>query len=499
MFRILSFTMHKHPLLGGKVFELANPKEDKVSNYYSIIIGPNGTGKSYLLSNLLEAFNEIVLLKTIKDYKPRKKFTLEYNLGGHKFTISTEKKTSTFKRGDNPILVSEIEFPTKWLASSVTINDKYPVLNYLRKKQLPEYKYLGIRSASNNAFISRITINTVIYFIEALQKGKAANLLSVYDALGLNSELQIVFVGGPMLKLGKKDSKYMLPDNIDKILEPHRTFLKENKTKTNYRADNYKKHLDNDADLKLVTEFMLLNREKFEKSTKSAMQLKYGIDLRTEFGIKDIEWQWSYLSILLDLELIKISKFHLTKDSPFKYEEASSGEGHLLTSFHGIIANLEDNSLLVIDEPEISLHPNWQIEYFEILKKIVNSYKNVFTVIATHSNLLVSSLKNEESRITSIRRDGKTKEIVIDELDYETYGWDPERILYKIFGLVTQRNNYFESDLRTLIALISSKDSDIKEVVRLYGSLKKYILADKDDPLKIIISRAESYISEHNV
>ena len=257
--------------------------------------------------------------------------------------------------------------------------------------------------------------------------------------------------------------------------------------------------MDNDADLKLVTEFMLLNREKFEKSTKSAMQLKYGIDLRTEFGIKDIEWQWSYLSILLDLELIKISKFHLTKDSPFKYEEASSGEGHLLTSFHGIIANLEDNSLLVIDEPEISLHPNWQIEYFEILKKIVNSYKNVFTVIATHSNLLVSSLKNEESRITSIRRDGKTKEIVIDELDYETYGWDPERILYKIFGLVTQRNNYFESDLRTLIALISSKDSDIKEVVRLYGSLKKYILADKDDPLKIIISRAESYISEHNV
>lgn len=202
---------------------------------------------------------------------------------------------------------------------------------------------------------------------------------------------------------------------------------------------------------------------------------------------------------MLDLELIKITKLNITKDMPFSYEEASSGESHLLASFHGIIAKLENNSLLLIDEPEISLHPNWQIEYLEILKTIVNSYNNIFTVIATHSNFLVSSLKNEESRITSIKRQKESREIIIEELDYETYGWDPERILYKIFGVVTQRNNYFENDLRSLISLISNKNSDIIEVIRLYENLKKYILSDKDDPLKVIISRAENYISEHNV
>lgn len=498
MFRIISFTIHKHPLLGGKTFELTNPKEDKTQNYYSVIIGPNGTGKSYLLNNLIEAFNEIAMLKAEQAFTRKKRFTLIYELNRAEFKVSTEKKEIVFEKNGKVSSILEIEIPNKWIASSVTINDKYPILNYIRKKQIPQYKYLGIRSATNNAFISRITINTVLYLIEALRRGKDDKLLFVYEALSLSPKLEIIFIGGPMLKLEKKEGKYGLYKTEQKIVEPHHTFIKKNKSKTNYRVDNYKKHIDKSEGILSVFEFMQSNHSTFEKPTKAGMQLKYIVDLKGQKGIDKLLKDWDVISIMLDLELLKIGKFLINKDSAFRYEEASSGESHLITSLHGIIANLEDNSLLVIDEPEVSLHPNWQIEYLDILKSIVHSYKGVNSVISSHSHLLVSSLKNKESRISSLIRDKESGTLKIEELDFETYGWEPERILYKIFGLVTQRNNYFENDLRSLIRLISDAKSDLMEVKRLYKILSYYVLSDKDDPLKVVISRAEQYINNRN-
>jgi predicted ATPase len=504
MFRILSFTIHKHPLLGGKTFELTNPKEFKTPNYYSVIIGPNGTGKSFLLNNLVEALNELVILIKDTNYKSKRKFTLKYQLNNTEYEISTKDRDTIYLKNDKPVSRDKVEMPSKWIASSVTINDKYPILNYIRKIQIPQYKYLGIRSASNNAFISRITINTVLYFIQALKKNKGNQLLDVYQSLGLNTEVQIVFSGGPMLKLKKYEGKYTIYRNVTNLTESHNSFIKNNKSKTNYRADNYKKHLEKSVNINSVFEFMRLNHTIFEKSGKSAMQFIYKVDLFDGSGIDNLIEDWEILSIMLDLELIKINKFNIKKDSAFKYEDASSGESHLLTSLHGIIANLENNSLLLIDEPEISLHPNWQIEYFDILKSIVGNYFGVNAVIATHSNLLVSSLQNEESRITSILRDKESGEIKIEELDFETYGWDPESILYNVFEVATLRNKYFELDLRKLIALISTQsiENDDKsrfdekvEIKRLKEKVEKFILSNEDDPLKLLINEVDKYLN----
>jgi predicted ATPase len=377
MFRILSFTIHKHPLLGGKKFDLTNPVEDKAENYYSVIIGPNGTGKSYLLNSIIEVFNEIVLFKGNPDYKFKKKFTISYTLQNDEFTVSTEGKEPVYKREKSDISVSELKLPAKWLASSVTINDKYPILNNDRKKQIPQYNYLGIRSASNNAFVSRIKINAVLYLLDILQKNNEKRLLTVYKTLSLKPEIQVVFIGGPMLKMEKKDKTYVLFKTHDKIIEAHRSFLKKNKSSTNYRVARYLKYLEGSEMPDRIFQFMKANENVFQKYSKAGMQLRYRINLDTDSGIEKIKEDWDILLAMLDLELIKISKFMITKDSEFKFEEASSGEGHLLTSIHGILANIEDNSLVIIDEPEVSLHPNWQIDYFDILKSLVDNYIEV--------------------------------------------------------------------------------------------------------------------------
>lgn len=498
MLRIISFTIHKHPLLGGKTFELTNPEENETDNYYSVIIGPNGTGKSYLLNNIIEALNEITLLKVDQNYKPKRKFTIDYLLEGIEYKISTENRDIIIEIDKLPASVIDIKLPDKWLACAVTINDKYPILNYIRKKQIPQYKYLGIRSASNNAFISRITINTVLYFIDSLIIGKSEKLLTVYKSLSLNPLLHIVFTGGPMLKLEKKEGLYSLYKNASKIIEPHNTFVKKNKSKTNYRADNYKKYILNEENLSQIYGFMLTKHSTFKKSSKSSMQIKYDINLSNSEGIKNLLDDWNVLKMMLELELIKISKFKITKNSTFNYEEASSGESHLLSTLHGILANIEDNSLVIIDEPEISLHPNWQIDYIEILKSLIDSYKGINVVISTHSHLLVTSLKNEESRITSIRRDKVTGELEIEELDYETYGWDPESILYNIFEVATIRNKYFETDLRKLISYVSTKSDNKIEIERLKDKIGKYVLPNEDDPLRLVIEQVENYLNNKN-
>ncbi|EJG0325269.1 ATP-binding protein [Vibrio parahaemolyticus] len=72
----------------------------------------------------------------------------------------------------------------------------------------------------------------------------------------------------------------------------------------------------------------------------------------------------------------------------------SSGEQCLFLIFMGIISSIEDNALICIDEPEISLHPQWQEKFVDILNDSFSSYKGCHFIIATHSPLIVSDISS---------------------------------------------------------------------------------------------------------
>lgn len=69
--------------------------------------------------------------------------------------------------------------------------------------------------------------------------------------------------------------------------------------------------------------------------------------------------------------------------------DLSSGEQEILVLFYKLIFE-SDVNLLLIDEPEISLHIAWQKELMENLKSIVNLKKNIQVIIATHSPQIIS-------------------------------------------------------------------------------------------------------------
>ena len=68
--------------------------------------------------------------------------------------------------------------------------------------------------------------------------------------------------------------------------------------------------------------------------------------------------------------------------------ELSSGEQHLFILFYELLFKYNSKTLLMIDEPEISLHVSWQKHFIDDLMRVVEV--NPMTILmATHSPTLI--------------------------------------------------------------------------------------------------------------
>jgi len=69
-------------------------------------------------------------------------------------------------------------------------------------------------------------------------------------------------------------------------------------------------------------------------------------------------------------------------------DKLSFGEQNLLVMFYELLFKVEPGSLVLIDEPEISLHVGWQVHFIEDLQEIVN-LADIDVIIATHSPSII--------------------------------------------------------------------------------------------------------------
>ena len=133
----------------------------------------------------------------------------------------------------------------------------------------------------------------------------------------------------------------------------------------------------------------------------------------------------------LDIKISGISKnaksipiFTNSAGDKFDINELSSGEKQLFLRTLAIKMLNPENSIILIDEPELSLHPKWQQRIVDVYRKIG---KNNQIIIATHSPHILGSVKKEN--IMLLDKDGEGKIVVKtgDEL-YDSYGQPTERI-----------------------------------------------------------------------
>lgn len=71
-------------------------------------------------------------------------------------------------------------------------------------------------------------------------------------------------------------------------------------------------------------------------------------------------------------------------------EKLSSGEQHELVLFYKLIFDSHQGDLILIDEPELSLHISWQTQFIPDLKRVA-TLRKFSAVIATHSPDIISS------------------------------------------------------------------------------------------------------------
>jgi len=68
------------------------------------------------------------------------------------------------------------------------------------------------------------------------------------------------------------------------------------------------------------------------------------------------------------------------------------------------VGEFNKNLLLIIDEPEVHLHPDWQVEYAKILVKLVEN--GVKVLVTSHSPYLIEAI-DKHSRKSKIKKDVK--------------------------------------------------------------------------------------------
>lgn len=83
-------------------------------------------------------------------------------------------------------------------------------------------------------------------------------------------------------------------------------------------------------------------------------------------------------------------RFETESGRPLTLTQLSSGEQHQVVLLYELIFKTEKNVLVLIDEPEISLHVAWQKEFLKDLKEIIE-IQNMPVVIATHSPQIIDN------------------------------------------------------------------------------------------------------------
>lgn len=196
-----------------------------------------------------------------------------------------------------------------------------------------------------------------------------------------------------------------------------------------------------------------------------------------------------------------IRSYHITvyknNGAEFAFDEASSGEASILVSFLSMIPLLQDNCLLLIDEPEISLHPAWQSSYIKLLQGALSAYSGCHVLIASHSHLLLSELQSDCSSVVVMERNSKG-EISSRLLDYSPYAWSAENILLNVFGVPSCRNYYFAEKVQSVLNILASEQKDMDRFRREMYDIKRLSASLSDaDPLKHVVDKLEKYEASH--
>jgi len=125
----------------------------------------------------------------------------------------------------------------------------------------------------------------------------------------------------------------------------------------------------------------------------------------------------------------KISLFESKNGTEFSANELSTGEKTLLFKIFNLYLQKARNKVILIDEPELSLHPAWQNKVLKLYENFAIK-NNCQIIIATHSPHIIAQTPHNYLRIL-VQEEGK---IVARQFDGSPLDRDINTILKTIMG-----------------------------------------------------------------
>lgn len=137
----------------------------------------------------------------------------------------------------------------------------------------------------------------------------------------------------------------------------------------------------------------------------------------------------------------------------------SSGHGIILLSIVKLIDNLEEKTLVLIDEPETHLHPPLLSAFIRCLSDILFN-RNAVAIVATHSPIVLQEVTKK--CVWKLDRSGYI--MSISRPLKETFGENYNALVEDIFGFEIQKSGFHK-----LIKDEVEKTKDIDELERNFG------------------------------
>ncbi|MCV7799532.1 AAA family ATPase [Escherichia coli] len=176
--------------------------------------------------------------------------------------------------------------------------------------------------------------------------------------------------------------------------------------------------------------------------------------------------------LIHDIE-ITLSRVH----SIIPSSHLSSGEACYMATLAFILTYISDNSVIIIDEPENSLHPRWQKKYTSNLLDLLY-YFDIRIILATHSPMIVIGAVEDHSGLSVFKSENST----LSPLEGNETNID--EVMVDVFGVLTSRSRYFSYKINEILNEYNNKKIDINSARDKLNKTKS--LGPDESQVKII-------------
>lgn len=412
----------------------------------TVLLGQNATGKSNFFEALILIFKYLDLSTDKKRVYPPFNYQIEYRIGRennrsinidyknrqYNIKVNGEKINSfkTFFSEEGKALYQPKYVFTYYSGLSNKLKELFwdHQKNFYDRIIKPDFKEENLSSLRKLFYVQLVHSYFVLLAYFSFEEEEKDSIEFLTNVLNIKDIESVLFV----LKMPEW-AKNRIKDNPDDIFWTAdglvRKFLEilwDNSLAPIYHS--YRKRIDFD-------DYDPQDRLYLFVKTKACIQKISSLySSNTEF-FKALES--TYISKMIEEVRIKVKKKDVKKGIIFK--ELSEGEQQLLTVLGLLKFTKDEDSLILLDEPDTHLNPVWKWKYLEYLESVVNRPESTQIIINTHDPLVIGNLKKEEVRIFK-NEDGRT---VVEAPDIDPRGLGVEGILTsELFGLPTIIDSY---------------------------------------------------------